>query len=118
MKIWSLKYADRQFSKWIIERDKKCQNPKCDTPNAQLNCSHYFVRQHYATRYDPENSIALCVNCHVFDKDNWENDRLKEYYEFMLKKLGKKKFEALKIKHDKPTKRRDAIIELMGWIKK
>ena len=118
MKTWSIKYADRLFGQYIVARDKKCQNPLCKTPSSRLDCSHYFVRQHYATRFDPENCIALCVNCHVFNKDNWENDRLKEYYNFMLKKLGKKKFEALKQKHYKDVKRRNAIIELQETLER
>ena len=116
-KAWSIKYADKKFSEWIIGRDKKCQNPNCKTPKSRLTCSHYFVRQHYATRFDPQNCIALCVSCHTFNKDNWENDRLKEYYNFMVKKLGKKAFEELKTRHYKPIKKREAILKLMSWRK-
>jgi hypothetical protein len=115
-KIWSYKVADKKFGDYIKKRDGKCQNPKCKTPDARLNCSHYWVRQHYSTRYDPQNCIALCVNCHTFSKDNWENDRKQEYYNFMVDKLGERNFAKLEKKHNKTVKRRDAILELMKWM--
>ena len=110
-KIWKLITADRKFSKYIIKRDKKCQ--RCKRKDRQLQCSHFWVRQHYSTRFDPDNCCAVCAWCHTFDKDNWENDRLGEYRAYMIKKLGKKGFEKLKAKHFEFKSKREAIIECM-----
>ena len=110
-KVWSLKYADKKFGDYIRKRDKVCQ--RCGGKDRQLQCSHYWDRQWYATRFDPDNCWILCSWCHTFDKDNWEKDRLGEYRAYMIKKLGIKKFEELKAKHTKPIKRRNAILELM-----
>ena len=114
-KIWKLSTADRKFGDFIRKRDKVCQ--KCGRKDRQLQCSHYWDRQWWATRYDPKNCIALCAWCHTFDKDNWEKDRLKEYEAYMIKKLGKAGFETLKAKHYKEIKKRISILELMKWLK-
>lgn len=114
-KIWKLKTADKKFGDFIRARDKKCQ--RCGRKDRQLQCSHYWDRQWYATRFDPDNCCCLCAWCHIFDKDNWEKDRLKEYEGYMIKKLGKAGYEALAVKHYKPVKKRTAILELMKWLK-
>jgi hypothetical protein len=115
MKVWTYETADKKFSKLIIERDKKCLC--CGTNKKRLNCSHYWNRQHYSTRYNFDNCIALCVSCHTLNRDNWEADRKGEYRAFMIKRLGKKGFKELEIKHNKRVKRRDAIIQFMEYYK-
>jgi hypothetical protein len=113
--IWNLTRADREFSKFIINRDKKCQ--RCNRSDRQLQNSHYWARQWYSTRFDPDNCITLCAWCHTFDKDNWEKDRLGEYMAFMINKLGVEGFQELKDKHYVPKKKREAIIEVMNFLK-
>jgi hypothetical protein len=115
IKIWTITTADKKFSKYIINRDKVCQ--RCGKSNRRLTCSHFWVRQHYATRFDPENCVALCVWCHTFDKDNWENDRNGEYEAYMMNKLGDRGFEDLKKRHLKQVKRFDSILGLMKFLK-
>ena len=62
--IWSTKKADIEFSKWIRKRDGKCM--RCGTIN-NLTCSHFWVRQHSATRYNPDNCVAVCwMPCHKY----------------------------------------------------
>lgn len=114
-KVWTIRTADERFAKFIILRDKKCQ--RCGKSNRRLTCSHYWVRQHYSTRFDPDNCCAVCVFCHTFDKDNWENDRLGEYEAFMINKLGQKGFDDLKAKHFKFKSKYDAIVEVMDFLK-
>lgn len=64
---WTLKKADTQFSAEIRARDKKCLYPGC-WKELNLQCSHYIGRAHKATRYDPNNCIALCGTHHFWDK--------------------------------------------------
>lgn len=116
-KVWSLAYADKKFSYYIRKRDGVCQRCKKED-GKQLECSHYWDRQWYSTRFDPDNCCALHTYCHVFDKDCWEKDRNKEYEAYMRHKLGNKGYNALKDKHLTPKKKRQAIIEVMELLKK
>ena len=85
--------ADIAFSNFIRERDnwqcQKCSrefNRDCDTTN--LHCSHFKGRRNQAARYDPENCIALCLNCHkYFDEQNRQ-----AYTDFKINQLGEKRF--------------------------
>ena len=118
-KVWKLSTADRKFSDFIRSRDKKCL--KCGRSDRQLQCSHFWDRQHYATRFDPDNCITLCAWCHNLGPDNWEQDRYGEYRAFMIKWLGKKKFGELEETHIRdirnPYKKRKAIVECMALLK-
>lgn len=68
-KIWTLKRADKEFSLYIRERDGRCMYPNCDVTDInKLQCSHYIGRAHKATRFDPDNCIALCWLHHFKDK--------------------------------------------------
>lgn len=87
--------ADKYFSDWIRHRDKMtCQRCFVDLSNylGQLDNSHYFGRGNKSTRWDEDNCVALCKACHMYlgDKDN-----KKEYDEFMLKRLGQRRFDGL-----------------------
>lgn len=62
-------YADIAFSNAIRIRARwKCENPHCERDcsdeHGQLHCAHIMARRHQATRYDPDNCVALCVECH------------------------------------------------------
>ncbi|KKM69561.1 hypothetical protein LCGC14_1449490, partial [marine sediment metagenome] len=49
------KTADNYFSLFVRGRDEKCL--KCGTVD-NLTASHYWIRGHSSTRYDPDNCIA------------------------------------------------------------
>lgn len=109
MKLWKCSTADKYFSQDIIARDEKCQ--RCGTTE-NLTCSHYWRRGHSGTRFDFDNCIALCVECHGL----WEVRKNDEYMEFMLrrlgkKELGKKEYEKLERKARAFKKRSEAIEE-------
>ena|SRR3990167_4267987 len=105
-KIWSTVYADKQFSKAIIKRDKKCL--RCSKIN-QLTCSHYWTRYYSAARYNYRNCITLCIGCHF----KWEEEKQGEYRDFMLQYLGQEEFDKLRMETHKTVKRKDAIKQLM-----
>ncbi len=77
--------ADSKFSKIIIQRDGRCLN--CAS-QCFLSCSHFFGRSNYATRFDPQNCITLCIVCH----DLWESKKNGVYKEFMIVWLGFEEF--------------------------
>jgi hypothetical protein len=89
-RIWSISKADKEFSKWIRARDRKCQ--RCGTEN-NLTCSHFWARQHKGGRFNPDNCVAVCwMPCHKY---YWEKEKQGDYRDYMLKRLGKKKYSEL-----------------------
>ena len=50
-------YADKWFSLYIRDRDKKCA--VCGS-SGSLQCGHIFSRIAYSTRWDERNAFALC----------------------------------------------------------
>lgn len=76
-----------------------------------LSNSHYWVRENMGTRYEFDNCDTLCkYPCH-FQK--WEKQKNDEYREYMLKKLGKKKFRELEIKAKGITKFSNMDLQLL-----
>ena len=90
---------DKLFSQWIRERDlwicQKChlgKNPYDSNSRMGLECSHFFVRGKWSTRYEPLNCDSLCKECHVY----WQSNK-DEYQNFKIKQFGKNRFNVLKI---------------------
>jgi 5-methylcytosine-specific restriction endonuclease McrA len=98
---------DKMFSQYIRwERDGgNCQ--RCgkhyDQPSQALHCSHFYGRAKKATRFDPNNCVALCYGCHQY----FEQRKNAEYADWMKERIGEGEFEALTrransyIKYDK-----------------
>lgn len=116
-KIWSLKKADDEFSLFIRKRDGKCA--RCQRPMTEdrpLTCSHFWGRQHRATRFDPNNCVALCwMPCHKY---HWEKEKQGAYRDFMLKWLGKKEYDSLEKLAKTTYNQANAIIDLMRLLGK
>ena len=121
-KLWTLSKADKEFSLYIRNRDKRCMNPRCKNPFrpvAELQNSHFWPRQEWIARFDIQNCIALCPGCHIF---RWEQDKKGEYQDFMRGWLGEKKFNALKKKVMEARKlgkgvtKRQMIINVMEFL--
>ena len=108
MKIWSSARADKEFSKWIRARDKKCFF--CNNTGTQN--SHYWGRRHSATRYDPKNCDAICGGCHM----RHEGDKHGLYTEKKRAQLGEKEYALLTRRANSIMKRRDAIIACMDFL--
>lgn len=107
-KVWTTERADAEFSKWIRNRDKVCM--RCGTTK-NLTCSHFWVRQHSATRYDPDNCVAVCwMPCHKY---HWEKEKHGDYRDFMLKRLGEEKYKELEKRARSIYPRYNAIVDCM-----
>lgn len=112
LKVWSLKKADEEFSKYIRARDKRCV--RCGRQN-YLTCSHFWPRQHKATRFDPKNCVALCwMPCHKY---HWEKEKQGAYRDYMVKRLGKKEYAILEVKARGTKQQYDAIVDCMKLLK-
>lgn len=108
MKLWTSHRADKEFSKWIRSRDKKC----FFCFNEARQCSHFWGRGNSATRYDPKNCDGICGGCHM----RHEGQKQGLYREMKLKQLGKKEYLALEKRARSIMKRSDAITNLMSWL--
>lgn len=106
-KLWTSAKADKEFSKFIRARDGSCKRCR-KTEN--LQCSHFWNRQHSSTRYDPFNCVALCAGCHLY---RWEVEKQGEYRDFMINWLTQSKYDELEKRARSIVKRSDAILACM-----
>ena len=112
-KIWSLKRADAEFSRFIRDRDGKCK--RCGTTK-NLTCSHFWARQHKGTRYDPKNCLAVCwMPCHKY---HWEKEKQGDYRDFMLKWLGEEEYKTLEARARRTYPQVQAIMDCMKLLGK
>ena len=89
-----VKQLDKAFSNFLkVKSMGKCSRCGQVRPNAGV--SHYWSRVHKGTRWDEENCDWACwLPCHSI----WEHEKQGAYMDFMIKKLGKKGYEKLRIK--------------------
>lgn len=87
---------------WIIALDKlaseityKRTNGVCEKCGRPAKSAHHiFSRRYVATRWTPENLINLCYPCHIL----WFHSRVEEARDWLIKKMGEKKYNSLKIR--------------------
>ena len=79
------------FSLFIRNRDKKCVSCGKVLPITELQAGHFW---HNVLDFDEENINAQCSRCNHYLSGN-----LAPYSVYLLGKLGKKKFDALNIRH-------------------
>lgn len=110
-----IKRADELFSYYIRLRDGgKCFfcGEKWDNP-LKLDCMHYVGRNHFATRYDPDNcdSGDSChFRSHVQGKETSEHT-LKKIYQ-----LGDKEFRGVLEASLALVKQRAMVEEALEWL--
>jgi 5-methylcytosine-specific restriction endonuclease McrA len=94
--------ADTVFSKAIRTRDKfKCVRCDREYPEGKgLQVHHFFGRRYENTRFDPENVISVCFGCHRFFHEN-----PLQQVEFFEERLGKTRFDELKLRANMYCKR-------------
>ena len=80
--------AWEKFSKWVQRRDKKCV---CCGSIHRLCGGHFY---HGVLDFDEENINAQCNQCNTYKSGN-----LAVYSNYLLNKLGTKKFKALNLRH-------------------
>ena len=83
--------AWKTFSLFIRNRDKKCVTCDKVLPVELLQAGHFF---HGVLDFDEENINAQDARC-----NKWLSGNLAPYSVYLLGKLGKKKFDALNIRH-------------------
>lgn len=105
--------SDIEFSKFIRTRDGWiCQRCRKQFPEraANLHNSHYWLRGHQSTRFDPENCDALCASCHAYvEAHEGHNDW---YKPFKIKQLGQEAYDLLEMR-SRQYKKRDDFMDLL-----
>lgn len=94
-----VKKLDVLFSLYIRARDGYCVT--CGSVEAPTN-GHLFTSMAYSTRWDEENCWQQCWGCnykHEFDPY--------PFTEFVRRKLGQKKYDALHLRYSTPRKYKD-----------
>ena len=89
--------AWKVFSQWIRKRDPYCVTHLVMGKQVPSENAGHF--HHNVLDFDEENINGQCINC-----NKWNSGRLAEYSIYLLKKLGKKKFDALNIRHFRAMK--------------
>lgn len=110
----TLRATDRLWTRYIRrEYNYTCQ--WCGRTYTTDNCgnlgvSHYHGRGHENVRFDEDNTFPFCnIPCHRYlDKEG-----RKEYEVFMLKRLGRAKFEILTLKAHIYKKRDDVADKII-----
>lgn len=74
---------------------KRCEY--CNTNEKQLHAHHLFSRVNFGTRWLLENGMCLCAGHHRFGKFSAHTSPL-EFSEWTMEKIGKEKYEFLKLK--------------------
>jgi len=82
---------------FLIRRKGKCQ--RCGKKD-NLQTAHIFGRTYLNTRWDLDNLLCLCADCHI----NFAHKCPILFTEFVRKFLGEEKYETLKEKHNLITK--------------
>jgi 5-methylcytosine-specific restriction endonuclease McrA len=65
-----------------------------------LQCCHIFGRTYNSTRWDLDNLLCLCPNCHI----NFAHKNPILFVEWVKAHLGRDKYNLLKEKHNQITK--------------
>ena len=98
----------------IVKKKGSCERCNRRPPIVQLQTAHIFSRKNLSVRWDLDNVLCLCASCHF-----WAHQNPVEFAEFVKYKLGKERYEKLKIKANTPKQWEDyELIELYENLKK
>ena len=104
--------ADKKFSILVRTRDNwTCQRcmKKHPPPTSSLHCCHVFTRRSRATRFSLDNCYSWCYGCHQYMDSHPD-----EKYEWVIKRIGRERFEALRLQSHLPVKVDERLIE--AWV--
>ncbi len=112
MKVKILK-EDKVFSQVVRITGKKCA--RCGS-QVQFNeqglpithqCSHYWSRGNWNTRFDIENGDVLCFACHRL----WGGDDRADYKAYKINQLGIERYKALERRKNEYANKR----KILAW---
>ena len=80
-----------------VRADYRCEYCGRSKPYV-LNAHHIFGRRHSTVKYDLDNGICLCYNCHNEAHNN------PEFIKWIVNYIGKDRYDRIKAKHDQVKK--------------
>ena len=116
---WLNKQLDQLWSKCVRESVGRCELCGRTSPEVVLHAHHIYSRTHRSTRYDLDNSVCLCMGCHLYTA----HKSVQEFADWVYEKLGQEKLDALRkkahttVKYTKEDKLR-MIKDLQETLKK
>ena len=112
----TVKNLDDMCRKMINLRDKsKCVRCGRAKPQYKTEWAHFYSRSNKAIRWDEDNSVILCFNCHY----NFAHKLPREFTEWYSEYLGKDKLNKLQLRsHGKAGDLRLIKLYLEQGIKK
>ena len=103
-----LRPTDTLFSRYMRLKVKRCEVCKRkgegDEGITGLCVSHFYGRRGESTRFSNENVSVLCSGCH-----RKFHERPSDYYDWMKKKLGEKRFKDLVLEANRFQKKDDKL---------
>ena len=90
---WLNKQLDKLWSE-VVRSKGECELCGRKPPEVVLHAHHIYSRTHRSTRYDLENSVCLCMGCHLYTA----HKSVQEFSDWVCDKLGSEKLEALRKK--------------------
>jgi|SRR3990167_9726670 len=87
-KKWYRDECDKLFS--LIVRSRGCEETGVSNVG-RLNCCHIMPRGYLATRWDLDNAVCL-----TWGRHRWYTSRPLEWEDFVVGKIGRKKYNELK----------------------
>lgn len=104
-----IRLADAQVSRLVRDMaGQRCERCHRSSDQVQLTCSHFYGRRHESTRMDLENLASLCVGCHQY----FEGEKNGDYLEWMIRRLGQRRFDALKVRAMSYGKKDDTMAKI------
>jgi hypothetical protein len=93
---------DKFFAEYIKAKAGKCEYCGLVPRPQGFHAAHYHSRERLSTRFDEENVIALCFNCHR--KLHNSPDFQCEFTEWFKNRLGDDAFDYLTIRANTPLR--------------
>ena len=90
---WLNKQLDKLWSE-VVRSKGACELCGRRPPEVVLHAHHIFSRKKYSTRYDLDNSVCLCMSCHLYSAHR----NIQEFADWVCEKIGREKLDDLRKK--------------------
>ena len=111
---WINKQLDKLWSA-AVRKKGYCELCGRKPPEVVLHAHHIYSRTHRSTRYDLDNSVCLCMGCHLYTA----HKSVQEFSDWVGEKLGSEKLDALRKKAHTPVKyTKEEKLEMLEKLKK
>lgn len=111
---WLNKQLDKLWSEAVRSKGY-CELCGRKPPEVVLHAHHIYSRTHRSTRYDLDNSVCLCMGCHLYTA----HKSVQEFSDWICEKLGSEKLDSLRKKaHTAVKYTKEEKLEMIENLKK